>query len=322
MNSRLAAHTVEKCGVQTRERRVKLLYSMTGYAEVSMAVAGAPPPLAVRLELRSVNSRFLDLMFRLPDELRASEASLRALLTQQLRRGKVECRINLDEAQSAQALPDLQQIEPLLQAEAVLLKRAPHLRSLSVADVWRLSAAQQLQPHADPAMLTQAMQCAAEAALIALQAARSAEGERLRSFLLDRCAQLQQWALAAEQVAPQAVARQQERFMARWNEALQALGGNPDPEAVRDRLLQETTAFALRIDVAEEISRLQSHLDAIRKVLDEGGEVGKRLDFLIQELHREANTLGSKSAVLELSELTVQMKVCIEQMREQVQNLE
>ncbi len=301
---------------------MKLLYSMTGYAEVSMAVAGAQPPLAVRLELRSVNSRFLDLMFRLPDELRASETSLRALLTQQLRRGKVECRINLDEAQSAQALHDLQQIEPLLQAEAVLLKRAPHLRSLSVADVWRLSAAQQLQPHADHAMLTQAMQCAAEAALIALQAARSAEGERLRSFLLDRCAQLQQWALAAEQVAPQAVARQQERFMARWNEALQALGGNPDPEAVRDRLLQETTAFALRIDVAEEISRLQSHLDAIRKVLDEGGEVGKRLDFLIQELHREANTLGSKSAVLELSELTVQMKVCIEQMREQVQNLE
>ena len=301
---------------------MKLLYSMTGYAEVSMAVAGAQPPLAVRLELRSVNSRFLDLMFRLPDELRASETSLRALLTQQLRRGKVECRINLDEAQSAQTLPDLQQIEPLLQAEAALLERAPHLRSLSVADVWRLSAAQQLQPHADPAVLTQAMQCAAEAALIALQAARSAEGERLRSFLLDRCAQLQQWALAAEQVAPQAVARQQERFMARWNEALQALGGNPDPEAVRDRLLQETTAFALRIDVAEEISRLQSHLDAIRKVLDEGGEVGKRLDFLIQELHREANTLGSKSAVLELSELTVQMKVCIEQMREQVQNLE
>ncbi|WP_371412941.1 YicC/YloC family endoribonuclease [Thiomonas sp. X19] len=301
---------------------MKLLYSMTGYAEVSVAVAGAQPPLAVRLELRSVNSRFLDLMFRLPDELRASEASVRVLLTQQLRRGKVECRINLDEAQSAQALPDLQQIEPLLQAEAVLLKRAPHLRSLSVADVWRLSAAQQLQPHADPAMLTQAMQRAAEAALIALQAARSAEGERLRSFLLDRCAQLQQWALAAEQVAPQAVARLQERFMTRWNEALQALGGSPDPEAVRDRLLQETTAFALRVDVAEEISRLQSHLDAIRKVLDEGGEVGKRLDFLIQELHREANTLGSKSAVLELSELAVHMKVCIEQMREQVQNLE
>ncbi len=314
-----------RCGKMrrpTRERRVKLLYSMTGYAEVSIAVEGARPPLAVRLELRSVNSRFLDLVFRLPDELRASEASVRALLTQQLRRGKVECRINLDQAQSAQALPNLQQVEPTLLAEAALLKRAPHLRSLSVADVWRLSAAQQQPSHLDPAMLIQATQQAAEAALKGLQSARSAEGERLRTFLRNRCAQLQQWALAAEQVAPQAVSRQQERFMTRWNEALQALGGHPSPEVVQDRLLQETTAFALRVDVAEEISRLQSHLDAIRKVLDDGGEVGKRLDFLIQELHREANTLGSKSTVLELSELAVHMKVCIEQMREQVQNLE
>jgi uncharacterized protein (TIGR00255 family) len=133
---------------------------------------------------------------------------------------------------------------------------------------------------------------------------------------------LQQWAQAAEQLAPQAVARQQERFLARWKDALQALGGNPNPDVVHERLLQETAAFALRIDVAEEVSRLQSHLDAMRKVLEDGGEVGKRLDFLIQELHREANTLGSKSAVLELSELAVNMKVCIEQMREQVQNLE
>ena len=301
---------------------MKLLYSMTGYAEVGLPVPGSPTPLAIRVELRSVNSRFLDLVLRLPDELRASETTVRALLTRELRRGKVECRVNLDETQSAQVLPDLQTVEPLLQAEAALLQRAPHLRSLSVADVWRLGAAQQQQPSRNAAALADTLHQALAGALKGLQAARAAEGDRLRSFLLERCDQLQQWAGAAESVAPQAVLRQQERFMVRWRDALATLGAGANPEAVQDRLLQETTAFALRVDVAEEISRLQSHLDAIRTVLETGGEVGKRLDFLIQELHREANTLGSKSAVLELSELAVNMKVCIEQMREQVQNLE
>jgi uncharacterized protein (TIGR00255 family) len=306
----------------TKEHRVKLLYSMTGYAEVGLPVPASTTPLTIRVELRSVNSRFLDLLLRLPDELRASDATVRASLTRELRRGKVECRVNLDEGQCAQTLPDLQIVESLLQAEAALLQRAPHLRSLSVADVWRLGAAQQQQPSRDATALANTLQQALEGALQGLQKARAAEGDRLRRFLLERCDQLQQWARAAESVAPQAVLRQQERFMTRWRDALATLGGGANPDAVQDRLLQETTAFALRVDVAEEISRLQSHLDAIRGVLETGGEVGKRLDFLIQELHREANTLGSKSAVLELSELAVNMKVCIEQMREQVQNLE
>ena len=306
----------------TKEHRVNLLYSMTGYAEVGLPVSGSPTPQTIRVELRSVNSRFLDLVLRLPDELRANEATVRALLTRELRRGKVECRVNLDEMQSAQVLPDPQTVEPLLQAEAALLQRAPHLRSLSVADVWRLGAAQQQQPARNAAALADTLHQALAGALQGLQAARAGEGDRLRSFLLERCSQLQQWAGAAERVAPQAVLRQQERFMTRWKDALASLGGGANPDAVQDRLLQETTAFALRVDVAEEISRLQSHLDAVRTVLETGGEVGKRLDFLIQELHREANTLGSKSAVLELSELAVNMKVCIEQMREQVQNLE
>lgn len=300
---------------------MKLLYSMTGYAEVSVAVENAQPPLRVRAELRSVNSRFLDLMFRLPDELRAGESGLRAVLTRELRRGKVECRVNLDETEAASGLPALAALQPVLDSEAALRAHAPHLRPLSVADVWRLAASQQ-QRRADPEQLGAALQRAAAAALDALQAARAAEGARLRDFLLERCEQLERAAHDAARIAPLAVARQQERFLARWQEALQTLGGNASPDALRDRMLQETAAFALRVDVAEEISRLQSHLEAIRKVLQGGGEAGKRLDFLIQELHREANTLGSKSTLLELSELSVTMKVCIEQMREQVQNLE
>ena len=299
---------------------MNLLYSMTGYAEAAAPVEGAHPPAAVRVELRSVNSRFLDLVFRLPDELRAMESSLRASLARELRRGKVECRVSIDEAQGAVAVPDPASVEPLLRAEAALLKRAPHLQSLSVADVWRLGGGQHRR--SDAQELGRALERAAVGALDALQAARAAEGARLGTFLRERCALLRERAADAVRLAPLAVARQQERFVARWHEALQTLGASPDPATMQERLLQETAAFSIRVDVAEEIGRLQSHVDAIGKVLDGGGETGKRLDFLIQELHREANTLGSKSTLLELSEVSVDMKVCIEQMREQVQNLE
>lgn len=302
------------------EPRVSLLYSMTGYAEIGENPDAERPGLALRVELRSVNSRFLDLVLRMPDELRGAEPALRALLQRSLRRGKVECRVSLDEAGGAAALPGPERVEPLLRAEAELMRRAPHLRGLSVADLWRLAAAQ--QPPTDTAALSAALERTTERALKQMQEARAAEGGRLRDFLLDRCDHLADWARQAAALAPQAVAKQQERFVSRWNEAVQALGGSADAQGVQERLLQETAAFAIRIDIAEEIGRLQSHLTAIRQALAQGGEVGKRLDFLIQELHREANTLGSKSALLELSSVGVEMKVCIEQMREQVQNLE
>ncbi len=300
---------------------MKSLYSMTGYAEAAAQMQGAHPALAVRVELRSVNGRFLDLNWKLPDEARASEPQLRALLAGALRRGKVECRVTVEQPQGAGAQPDSQVVEQLLQAEAALRARAPHLRPLSVGDLWRL-AATQAGTRVDAQQLGAALLHATETALAALQSARAAEGQRLGAFMLARCAQLHDWARKAEQLAPQAVLRQQERFVARFNEALQAVGAAGDAEAMRERTLQETAAYAMRIDVAEEISRLLGHIEAVRSVIAGGGEVGKRLDFLIQELHREANTLGSKSALAELSELAVDMKVCIEQMREQVQNLE
>jgi len=124
---------------------------------------------------------------------------------------------------------------------------------------------------------------------------------------------------------PAVVERQQQRFLERWAEALKATGGvegSVPAEALRERAMNEAATFALRIDVAEELSRLRAHLEEIARLLKGGGELGKRLDFLIQELHREANTLGSKSAALELTGVSVEMKVLIEQMREQVQNLE
>jgi uncharacterized protein (TIGR00255 family) len=141
-------------------------------------------------------------------------------------------------------------------------------------------------------------------------------------MLLDRVGQLRTLATQATPLVPQLVALQRQRFMDRWKEAMALTEGSALPEVAQDRALAEATAFAIRIDVAEEITRLDAHLDEIERLIQKGGELGKRLDFLIQELHREANTMGSKSAALELTHISVDMKVLIEQMREQVQNIE
>ena len=147
-------------------------------------------------------------------------------------------------------------------------------------------------------------------------AAREREGARLAGMLLGHLKQLRSLAKQAEPLVPQLVAQQRARFLERWKEAMALTERDTLPEAAQDRALSEATAFAIRIDVAEELMRLGSHIDEIERL------VGKRLDFLIQELHREANTLGSKSAALELTHISVDMKVLIEQMREQVQNIE
>jgi uncharacterized protein (TIGR00255 family) len=162
----------------------------------------------------------------------------------------------------------------------------------------------------------------ADNALQALMAAREREGARLAVMLLDRVSQLRTLAAQAQPLIPKLVAQQRQRFMDRWQEAMGLTDGSHVPEAAQDRALTEATAFAIRIDVAEELTRLDSHLDELERLITKGGEIGKRLDFLIQELHREANTMGSKSAALELTHISVDMKVLIEQMREQVQNIE
>jgi uncharacterized protein (TIGR00255 family) len=148
-----------------------------------------------------------------------------------------------------------------------------------------------------------------------------ARGARLTEMLQGHIGQLRALAELAGPLVPQLVEQQRQRFLDRWNEAM-GNAGSVGSEAAQDRALNEATAFAIRIDVAEEITRLDAHLSEIDRLLAKGGDIGKRLDFLIQELHREANTLGSKSSSLELTRISVDMKVLIEQMREQVQNIE
>ena len=300
------------------------VYSMTGYASAqqSASAGGGETDGRTRrlgLEIRSVNSRFLDLSFRLPDELRAQEPVLRGLLTARLKRGKVEVRASI-ESEDANALPDPapRLLQRLNSAQDAVRAWLPDAAPLSVADALRLCAnagsAQDDWSDAVPAL--------AEKALKDLLSAREREGKRLSTMLQDRLEQLRALAHQATPLVPKLVEQQRQRFMERWKEAMALADNATLPEAAQDRALTEATAFAIRIDVAEEITRMDSHLDEIERLLKKGGEVGKRLDFLIQELHREANTLGSKSAAMELTRISVDMKVLIEQMREQVQNIE
>jgi uncharacterized protein (TIGR00255 family) len=304
------------------------VYSMTGYASVQLGStpdSGAlepktSPTSQIGLEIRAVNSRFLDLSFKLPDELRQYEPALRELLVGRLKRGKVEVRMALDTG-SRHLLPEpsVRLLQRLNNVQDSVMAWLPKAGALSVADVIRLAASEQAP------LITLGLADIlplAEQALAALLASRQREGDRLAVMLLERIGQLRLLAAQAVPLVPQLVAQQRQRFMERWTEAM-ALGDSAVlPEAAQDRALSEATAFAIRIDVAEEITRLNSHLDELDRLIRKGGEIGKRLDFLIQELHREANTMGSKSAALELTHISVDMKVLIEQMREQVQNIE
>ena len=271
------------------------------------------------IEIRSVNSRFLDLSFRLPDELRSFEPALRTLLTSRLKRGKVEVRAAIDsDSSTSLSAPTPALLQRMLTLQDTVQAWLPDARSLSVADALRLSGTQSTSS----IDWTEAVPTLAEKALQQMLSAREREGARLSVMLLERLTQLRELAEQAVPLVPKLVEQQRQRFVERWKEAMSLGEGSIPPEAAQDRALAEATAFAIRIDVAEEVTRLSSHLDEIERLLKKGGEIGKRLDFLIQELHREANTLGSKSAALELTRISVDMKVLIEQMREQVQNIE
>jgi uncharacterized protein (TIGR00255 family) len=288
-----------------------MISSMTGYAVRSLDIERG----TLQLELKSVNSRYLDFHFRISDELRALEMPLRELLAARLSRGKVECRLFLN---TSAAQPEQMQLNAELLATLQALndrvcRVLPDAAPLSANDVLRWPGMLGDQS-VDAAALGPQVLALAREVLEEFSASRVREGEKLAAMIVDRASAMRRIVAEVAPRIPEAQALYMDKLRQRLTEAL---GDSSD-----DRVLQEVAIFASRIDVAEELTRLTAHLDEVERVLRKGGACGKRLDFLMQELNREANTLGSKSAVTEVSQASMDLKLLIEQMREQIQNLE
>jgi uncharacterized protein (TIGR00255 family) len=290
---------------------VTMIRSMTGFASASADAPGG----RLAVELRSVNSRFLDLAFRAPDELRALEPALREAIGARVSRGKVECRVSLTGAPAASAPrsldPDaLARLKNLAaQAGAAFPGAAP----LRVADVLRWPGVL-VEAAADEEGTRRLAETLCRKAIDELIAAREREGARLAAAIAERVGTMRKRVAELEPLLPQALAAHEAKLTERLREAL----GAADPERMR----MEIALFAAKSDVQEEITRLQTHLAEVDRTLARGGAAGKRLDFLAQELNREANTLASKASSQAISDCALELKLLIEQVREQVQNIE
>src|SRR6185295_16239677 len=292
-----------------------MIHSMTGYASTSAALPpdGARGTLAI--ELRSVNARFLDLQFRIADDLRGLEPVLRELIAARVSRGKLDCRVYLNENAQLVAVnrlnPDA--LERLKELAAQVQKTLPQATPLRVADVLRWPGVV-AEPKADEEATRALAADLCRKALDELVASRRREGSKLAAAISERVAAMRQRIEQAAPLVPQSIAAYQAKLSEKLREAL---GTNDD-----DRVRTELAVFAAKVDVDEELTRLRAHLDEVERNLKKGGAAGKRLDFIAQELNREANTLASKSASQEITDCALELKLLIEQMREQVQNLE
>lgn len=294
--------------------------SMTGYAVVKReSDAGT-----LTIELKSVNSRFLDLQFRLNDELRSLEPLLREAIMARTARGKVECRLSFgrqEQSATSLAVNDVL-LAALNAAQKNVISQFGDARPMSVNELLRWPGVLS-ESELGQESLQADVQAALGDVLEAFVLSRQREGASLETMLLSRISAIEGIVARITPLIPQAIEQFRQKAIERMQEALgQAIGDATLPIDLQDRIRQEVTLYGIRVDVAEELTRLSGHLTETRAILKKGGQVGKRLDFMMQELNREANTLGSKAAVRELSEASMQMKLLIEQMREQVQNLE
>ena len=288
-----------------------MIQSMTGYAAASAEITGG----TLNLELRSVNSRYLDIQFRVADELRVLETALRETIGAHVSRGKVDCRLSISTTATgprAQAL-NVAALEELRKLAEIVRAELPDATPLRTADVLRWPGVLAEGTVSEAELRDQSAALAAKA-INELTAARSREGAKLARVILERVAAMRKSVANVAPFIPEAIAAYQERLAQRLRDAL----GSADDERIR----QEIAVFGMKIDVDEELQRLKTHLDEVERVLAKGGAAGKRLDFLMQELNREANTLGSKAASQAISDCALELKLLIEQMREQVQNIE
>ena len=288
-----------------------MIYSMTGYSALSQEL----PQGTLNLELKTVNSRYLELQFRISDDLRVLEPMLRELIGSRLGRGKVDCRLGFSAAVTAESLAHLHTglLDQLLALDKTVRAHAPQAVPLSVAEILRWPGIMDTEEVSKETLKSAALALLTRA-LDELAATRAREGAKLKDIILERAEQMTGLVAQIKPKSALIVANLQEKLRQRLHEAQVS----SDDERVR----QEIVLFAQKIDVDEELARLGAHLSELQRILQKGGSAGKRLDFLMQELNREANTLGSKSVDKEMSQASMDMKVLIDQMREQVQNIE
>ncbi len=309
------------------------IYSMTGFGQAQIA----SQLCRLSMQLKSVNSRFLDLSIKIPDELAPFEGHIRETLTRAVKRGKLECKISWqtlvpsDETTAAQLI-NADALQQVLATQQALLELAPNAAPLSVSTLLNWPGIVPSSAGAAEVLAAVSAEQIGEltqAALTQFLSSREHEGAHLKQTILDRLDAIEAIVGNLRVQLPELLAHQEQKLTERLLKALDAgkndvaIATSAIPrEELLERIKQEVSLTAIRIDVAEELDRLDGHLRNARQNLSEGGNVGKKLDFLMQEFNREANTLGSKSASLLQTQASLDLKLIIEQMREQVQNLE
>jgi uncharacterized protein (TIGR00255 family) len=287
-----------------------MILSMTGYASHELTT----PNGALTMEIRSVNHRYLELQLKLDDQLRVFENNIREQIQAKLGRGKVDCRVYLkqDNLTTQFAAVNHQAIQQIANSMQEAAQYFPSVQPVDILEVLRIPGVTQ-SPRVDHEALEATIKTTLTDVLENLISARQREGEKLKAMILERLTEIDSLVISVKPMLPVLVQTYQDKLTAKLKEAMLA-----DDERVR----QEIVLYAQRIDVDEELSRLDAHVREVGHILAKGGAVGKKLDFLMQEMNREANTLGSKSVSIETTQISMKLKVLIEQMREQIQNIE
>lgn len=284
---------------------------MTGYASHELSTENG----VLQVELRSVNQRYLELHLKVEDRFRSQEPHVRELLKAKLGRGKVECRINLAKSELEQSSLTINQavLKQIAESVEAVSARFPEVQAVNPIEVLRMPGVLATETIDQEALVKDVHAVLAETTE-ELIAARVREGEKLAAMILERLAEVEALVISVKPKMPAMVKAYREKLLTKLQEAQQS---NDD-----ERIRQEVVLFTQRIDVDEELSRLDAHVNEVKRILSVGGLAGKKLDFLMQEMNREANTLGSKSVSIDTTQISMQLKVLIEQMREQIQNIE
>ncbi len=287
-----------------------MIRSMTAFAGGESELNG----LTINCEIRSVNHRYCDISLKIPDNFRFAEPQIRSMLGARLKRGKIECALNCKNPNVEEKfIVDINAVKGLLSTTTNIEQLMTNPQPFSALDILAFPGIQQ-ENALDRSLLLTAINELLERTLTKLLAAREQEGKQLSQLIEERCQKIFLLIKAAEQCLPEVLLKLREKLYLRIND----LKAEPD----FDRLEQELVILTQKLDVDEELDRLQSHTREVLLILKQKGPIGRRLDFMMQEMNREANTLGSKSADKEMTKISIDLKVLIEQMREQIQNIE